>query len=248
MSLDGNLKPGDSRIVRATISMQRTVKIEASLACANLKNLERDIKQLEEAKIDYFHFDIMDGNFVPNFALDFTILGVVRELSRTDVVCHMMIEEPERYIERAAAFGPAFISIHLEATRNVQRALQQIRDAGVRPGIVLNPATPVSALQYILDDIDLITVMTVNPGFAGQVLIPATLRKLADVRKLIDAEGYTHIQLEADGNVSFQNIPTMIQSGATMLVGGTSSVFSRGYTIGEAVAKVRELTGPRTVH
>jgi ribulose-phosphate 3-epimerase len=248
VNLDGNVKPGDSRIVGATISMQRAVKIEASLACANFKNLERDIKQLEEAKIDYFHFDIIDGNFVPNFALDFTILGVVRELSRTDVVCHLMIEEPERYIERAAAFKPAFISIHLEATRDVQRALQHIRNSGVRPGIVLNPATPVSALQYILDDIDLITVMTVNPGFVGQVLIPATIRKLADVRKLIDAEGCSHIELEVDGNVSFQNIPTMIKSGATMLVGGTSSVFSRAYTIGEAVAKVRELTGPRTVH
>jgi len=230
-----------------TPTMDRAVKIEASLVCANFKNLERDIRQLEEGKIDYFHFDIMDGNFVPNFALDFTILGAVRELSNTDVVCHLMIEEPERYIERTAAFSPAFISIHLEATRHVQRALQQIRDAGVRPGVVLNPATPVSALQYILDDIDLITVMTVNPGFAGQVLIPATIRKLADVRKLIDAEGYTHIQLEADGNVSFQNIATMIKSGATMLVGGTSSVFCKQYSIREAIAVVRSLVASNAV-
>jgi len=216
--------------------MDRTIKIEASLACANFKNLERDIKELEVAKIDYFHFDIMDGDFVPNFALDFTILKVLRELSTIDVVCHLMIEEPERYIERTAAFSPAFISIHLEATRHIQRALQQIRNAGVRAGIVLNPATPISALRYILDDIDLITVMTVNPGFAGQVLIPATIHKLADIRKLIDAEGYTHIELEVDGNVSFQNIPTMINSGATMLVGGTSSVFCEQYSIGAAVA------------
>jgi ribulose-phosphate 3-epimerase len=227
--------------------MDRTIKIEASLACANFKNLERDIKELEEAKIDYFHFDIMDGDFVPNFALDFTILGVLRELSAIDVVCHLMIEEPERYIERTAAFRPAFISIHLEATRHIQRALQQIRNAGVRAGIVLNPATPISALQYILDDIDLITVMTVNPGFAGQVLIPATIRKLADIRKLIDAEGYTHIELEVDGNVSFQNIPTMINSGATMLVGGTSSVFCEQYSIGAAVAAVRNLVALNTV-
>ena len=247
MSFDSNVKSEDSGIVSATISMQRTVKIEASLACANFKNLERDIKQLEEAKIDCFHFDIMDGNFVPNFALDFTILGAVRELSCTDVVCHLMIEEPERYIERAAAFRPAFISIHLEATRNAQRALQQIRNSGVRPGVVLNPATPVSALQYILDDIDLITVMTVNPGFAGQVLIPATIRKLADIRKLIDAEGCSHIELEVDGNVSFQNIPTMIKSGATMLVGGTSSVFCKQYSIGEAVAIVRSLVESNAV-
>lgn len=227
--------------------MKRTVKLEASLACANLKNLEHDIQQLEEAKIDYFHFDMMDGRFVPNFALDFAVLGAVRELSKTEVVCHLMIEEPERYIERAASFAPAFISIHAESTPHVQRVLQQIRNTGVKPGIALNPATPIASLPYILDDIDLVTVMTVNPGFAGQVLVPATIRKLADVRKLIDDEGYTHIELEVDGNVSFENIPVMMASGATMLVGGTSSVFSKDYTIGEAVAKVRGLVESHAV-
>jgi ribulose-phosphate 3-epimerase len=221
--------------------MERTVKIEASLACANFKNLERDIAQLDRAKVDYFHFDIMDGKFVPNFALDFTILGAVREMSSTDVICHLMVEEPERYIERTAAFRPAFIAIHVEATHHVQKALQQIRSAGARPGIVLNPATPVSVLQYILDDIELVSVMTVNPGFAGQTLVPATLRKIADVRELLDREGYPGIEIEVDGNVSFQNIPSMTKAGATMLVGGTSSVFSKEYSIGEAVAAVRGL-------
>jgi ribulose-phosphate 3-epimerase len=230
-----------------TRCMKRTVKLEASLACANLKNLEEDIRQLERAEIDFFHFDIMDGRFVPNFALDFAVLDAVRELSDTEVVCHLMIEEPERYIDRTATYEPAFISIHAEATPHVQRALRQIRDSGVRPGIALNPATPLSCLSYILDDIELITVMTVNPGFAGQELVPAAIRKLADIRKLIDDAGYSHIELEVDGNVSFQNIPVMVASGATMLVGGTSSVFSQGHTIGEAVAKVRELSGPRTV-
>lgn len=226
--------------------MNKTIKLEASLACANLKQLEADIRQLEEAQVDYFHFDVMDGRFVPNFALDFTFLGVVREMSRTDVVCHLMIEEPERYIDRAAGFAPAFITIHAEATHHAQRALQQIRKTGVKAGIALNPATPVSALNYILDDVDLITVMTVNPGFAGQALVPATLRKLADVRKLIDDEGYGHIELEVDGNVSFQNIPRMVASGATMLVGGTSSVFSKDFTIREAVATVRGLVEAAT--
>jgi ribulose-phosphate 3-epimerase len=125
--------------------------------------------------------------------------------------------------------------------------LRQIRDAGVRPGIALNPATPLSCLSYILDDIELITVMTVNPGFAGQEAVPAAIRKVADIRKLIDDAGYSHIEIEVDGNVSFQNIGVMVASGATMLVGGTSSVFSRGHTIGEAVAKVRDLSRPRTV-
>lgn len=227
--------------------MNRTVKLEASLACANFGNLQMDIQQLEEARIDYFHFDMMDGRFVPNFALDFSILAAVRDLSNTDVICHLMIEEPERYIDRAASFRPAFISIHAEATPHVQRALQQIRNSGVKPGIALNPATPVTALNYILDDIDLVTVMTVNPGFAGQALVPATIRKLADVRKFLDDEGYSHVEVEVDGNVSFMNIPTMITAGATLLVGGTSSVFSPDYTISEAVAKIRGLVESQVV-
>jgi ribulose-phosphate 3-epimerase len=227
--------------------MNKAIKLEASLACANLKQLEADIRQLEEAHIDYFHFDVMDGKFVPNFALDFTFLGVVREISRTDIVCHLMIEEPERYIDRVAGFAPAFISVHAEATHHVQRALEQIRKTGVKAGIALNPATPVSALNYILDDVDMVTVMTVNPGFAGQALIPATLRKLADIRRLIDAEGYSHIELEVDGNVSFENIPRMVASGATMLVGGTSSIFSKNSTIREAVSRVRGLVESNAV-
>ena len=221
--------------------MDRAVKIEASLACANFKNLERDIRQLEEAKIDYIHVDMMDGTFVPNLALDFTILKAVKELTDIPVECHLMIQEPERYIERTAAFAPEFISIHVEATRHVQKALRQIRDSGVKAGIALNPATSIATLSYILDDIDLITVMTVNPGFAGQVLIPATICKLADIRNLVDSAGYSHIELQVDGNVSFENIPLMIHSGATMLVGGTSSVFHKQYSIGQAVCAVRAL-------
>lgn len=221
--------------------MSRIVKIEASLACANFKNLERDIRQLEDAGVDYLHVDMMDGTFVPNLALDFTILQAVREMTRIPVECHLMIDRPERYIERTAVFAPAFITIHFEATPHVQRVLRHIRDLGIRPGIALNPATPISSLAYILDDIELITVMTVNPGFMGQTLIPATLCKLAEVRQLVDSAGYGHIELQVDGNVSFTNIPTMIQSGATMLVGGTSSVFHKQYSIGAAVAAVRDL-------
>jgi ribulose-phosphate 3-epimerase len=219
--------------------MKTSIKLEASLACANLRNLQEDIRQLDEANVEYFHFDMMDGRFVPNFALDFTLLQVVKEMSRTPLVCHLMIDEPERYIERTARFDPAFISIHFEATRNVQRVLQLIRRSGAKAGIALNPATPTSALSYILDDIDLVTVMTVDPGFAGQTLVPATLKKLSDIRHILDTEGYSHIELEMDGNVSFEHIPAMIARGATMLVGGTSSAFAPHHTIGDAVAKVR---------
>jgi len=221
--------------------MRGPIKIEASLACASVRHLERDLRELEAAGVDCFHFDMMDGNFVPNFALSFDILKAVREMSDTPVVCHLMIDQPERYIERTAALAPAYISIHVEATRHVQRVLQQIRAAGIRTGVALNPATPPSVLHYVLEDVDLITVMTVNPGFAGQRLVPSTIGKLADLRDLLDRAGHTSTELEVDGNVSFENIPQMLHSGATMLVGGTSSLFSQTQTIAQATAAMRKL-------
>lgn len=219
--------------------MNRPVKLEASLACANFKNLEADIEQLKKGGIDYLHIDLMDGKFVPNFALDFGMMEMARDQFAIPQECHLMVLEPERYIDRTVKAGADYVAIHFEATYHVQKALQQIRDAGAKSGIVLNPATPINSLEYILDDIDMVTVMTVNPGFAGQKLIPAMLRKIRDVRALIDASGNDHIELQVDGNVSFQNIPSMVEAGATMLVGGTSSIFHKDYSIGEAIAAVR---------
>ena len=221
--------------------MAKAIKIEASLACVNFKNIEADIRQLSAAGIDYLHIDIMDGKFVPNFALDFTFMQTVKQLSNIPLDCHLMVEEPERYIDRTAASGATYIAIHFEATRHVQKALQQIRDTGAKSGIALNPATPIINLDYILDDIDMITIMTVNPGFAEQKLIPAMLRKIRDVSALLDARGHDNVDIQVDGNVSFQHIPAMVAAGATMLVGGTSSVFHKDYSIGEAVASVREI-------
>lgn len=221
--------------------MNRAVKLEASLACANIKNLQADIEQLNAAGIDYLHIDIMDGKFVPNFALDFSIMRAARELSNIPQECHLMVVEPERYIDRTVAAGAEYVAIHVEATYHVQRALQQIRDAGAKSGIALNPATPLTNLEYILDDIDMVTVMTVNPGFVGQKLIPAMLRKIKDVRALLDSTGHDQVEIQVDGNVSFEHIPAMVEAGATMLVGGTSSVFHKDYSIQEAVTAVREI-------
>lgn len=152
-----------------------------------------------------------------------------------------MVLEPERYIEKTVAAGAEYVAVHYEATYHVQRALQQIRDAGAKSGLALNPATPLTNLEYILDDIDMITIMTVNPGFTGQKLIPAMLRKITDTRELLTSRGHDKIEIQVDGNVSFEHIPTMVAAGATMLVGGTSSVFHKDYSIGAAIAAVREL-------
>ena len=221
--------------------MKRPVKLEAALACANFRNLEADIAQLKERGIDYLHMDLMDGKFVPNFALDFVVMQMVRDSSDLPMVCHLVVVEPERYIEQTVRSGAQYVTIHAEATCHVQKVLQQIRDAGAKPGIALNPATPIQYLEYILDDIEMVTVMTVNPGFVGQRLIPAMLRKISDVRSMLDKHGADHVEIQVDGNVSFQNIPAMVEAGATMLVGGTSSVFQRNLTIGEAISRVREI-------
>jgi len=221
--------------------MHKKIKLEASLACANFRNLEASIGELIAGGIDLLHIDIMDGRFVPNFALDFSIMETARQITNIPMDCHLMIEDPERYIDKTAASGAEYIAIHFEATRHVQKALQQIRDTGAKSGIVLNPATPLSSLDYILDDVDMITVMTVNPGFAGQKLIPSMLKKIKDVNTMISNAGRGDIEIQADGNVSFAHIPAMVVAGATMLVGGTSSVFHKDYSIVDAISSVRKI-------
>jgi ribulose-phosphate 3-epimerase len=221
--------------------MKPKIKIEASVACANFRNLENDIRELEDSKIDFLHIDIMDGNFVPNFALNFSIMEVLKDITSVPMECHLMVENPERYIDKTARLGAKFIAIHAESTKHVQRALSQIKENGAMAGIALNPATPINVLDYIIADIDMIVVMTVNPGFAGQPLIPSTLKKIEDIRNLITSKGFGNIEIQVDGNVSIENIPKMIKCGATMLVGGTSSVFRKGYSIPESVKTIKEL-------
>lgn len=224
-----------------TAIMTKPVQLEASVACANFAALENDLRQLARAGVDALHIDIMDGRFVDNFGLDFSLMQTIRTITDIPLDCHLMIEAPERYIGRAVQAGAKFVTIHYEATRHVQRTLRQIREAGARPGIALNPATPVGCLDYILDDVDVVTVMTVNPGYAGQALIPSMLRKIGDVRSLLESSGHPEIDIQVDGNVSFAHIPAMVAAGATMLVGGTSSIFHRDYSIPDAIHAVRKL-------
>lgn len=221
--------------------MPKPIRIEASVACANLAALGADLQQLSAGGVDYLHIDIMDGRFVDNFCLDFSVMQTIRRICDIPMDCHLMVEEPERFIGRAVDAGAEWLTIHFEATRHAQRALQQIREAGARPGIALNPATPPECLQYILDDIDMVTVMSVNPGAVGQRLIPAMVKKIGDVRRLLDSSGHERVEIQVDGNVSFANIPAMVAEGATMLVGGTSSIFHKDYSIPDAINAVRKL-------
>ena len=214
------------------------IKVYASLACADFLHLEEDVRQLELAGVDGIHVDIMDGQFVPNFALSPDIIRTVRRATALPIDVHLMVEQPERHLEAVAQSGAQIITVHQEATVHLQRTLTAIHNLGARAGVALNPATALDTLEYVLDDLDLILIMTVNPGFAGQKLVPQTIQKIIATRQMINRCGRS-IDLQADGNVSFAHAPIMVQAGATWLVGGTSSLFAPSISRSEAVAKLK---------
>jgi len=214
------------------------IRICASVACADYLHLGRDLTALEAAGTDYLHIDIMDGAFVPNLALNLDIMQAVRRGCELPMDVHLMVERPETYIERVAQAGAEVIIVHAEATHHLQRLLAQIRAAGCRPGVALNPHTPLQMLDYVLEDLEIVLIMTVNPGFQGQRLIPQTLGKIAACRQMLDATG-RDIGLMVDGNVSLANAPAMAHAGADWLVGGTSSIFAPGLKVNEGVQRLR---------
>lgn len=217
--------------------MINDVQIGASIMCANFLKLKQEIVELEKSDVDYIHYDVMDGHFVPNFGLNLDILKTIREITALPINVHFMAEEPAEFFEDFAKAGCNSISFHQEATMHVQRVIMQIKELGIQAGLALNPATPLEVLDYVLEDLNFVNLMTVNPGFSGQKLIPATILKIKNLKQIIkDKRLKTSIQV--DGNVSFENIPRMVEAGSNMLVCGTSSLFKAGLTIGEAMEKI----------
>lgn len=218
--------------------------ISPSLMCVDLMNVQKDIEVLEEAGVDYLHVDMMDNHFVPNITLSVDFMKALKKITRIPLDIHLMIENPEQII-RLLDFCDSndIISVHYESTVHVQKALNTIKSMGVKVGIALNPGTPVSVLQDLLPDLDIVICMTVNPGFAGQKLIPATLNKISRLRDMLNKEGYPKILIEVDGNVSFENAVKMHDVGADIYVAGTSSIFKKEGTVGENTQKFREIIG-----
>lgn len=218
--------------------MTQPLHLCASLACADYLQLGSDLVELQAAGVDYLHVDIMDGVFVPNLALNLDLMRAVRAVCDVPLDVHLMVEHPEGYVSRVAEAGAEIVVVHEESTRHLQRLLAHIRACGCRAGVALNPHTPLNVLDYVLDDLDLLLIMTVNPGFQGQKLIPQMLGKVADARRLLDSTGRS-LDLMVDGNVSLDNAGQMARAGANMLVGGTSSIFMKGLTIAQGVARLR---------
>ncbi|MEW9108992.1 MAG: ribulose-phosphate 3-epimerase [Cytobacillus gottheilii] len=219
-------------------------KIAPSLMCVDLLNVERDIKLLEEAGVDYLHVDIMDNHFVPNITLSFDFIKSIKRITDIPLDVHLMINQPEeslQYLDMLTAGD--IVCIHYESTIHIHRAIGMIKDLGVKVGLALNPGTPIGVIENLLPDLDMVLIMTVNPGFAGQRLIPSMLDKIEKLRELLNDKGYPEIEIEVDGNVSFDHAKLMYEKGADIYVGGSSSVFSKENSIVENCKRFREIIG-----
>jgi ribulose-phosphate 3-epimerase len=218
----------------------KRLKLAPSILAADLGRLAEEVHQVETLGAEYIHVDVMDGRFVPNITLGPPVVKAVRAATKAVVDCHLMIVEPERYVAEFANAGADIISVHVEASPHLQRTLQAIRALGKRAGVVLNPHTPEDTIRYVLDDLDLILVMSVNPGFGGQSFLPLVLPKLRSLRQMIDASG-RDIDLEIDGGIGPDNARLVTEAGANVLVAG-SSVFGQKDR-GLALQRLRSAAG-----
>ena len=200
------------------------LKLLPSVLSADFANLERDLACIKEAGVTQVHVDVMDGNFVPSISLGFPVIRSMRKVSDLFFDVHLMVEEPGRYLEETRAAGADRIGVHAEACCHLHRTLQQIKALGCESCVVLNPATPLNVLDYVLEDVDVVLLMTVNPGFGGQAYIPAMTEKIRQLRRMIDERGLD-VKIEIDGGVKLSNVKELIEAGAEYLVAG-SSVFN----------------------
>ncbi len=196
--------------------------LSPSLLSADCGNLAETLKNLESAGVKWVHWDVMDGQFVPNITFGQHVIKGLRPASGLFFDVHLMIERPERYLSEFRDAGADMLVVHAEATKHLQRTLAEIRRLGMKAGFALNPATPLSVLDYVTDDVDMVLVMSVNPGFGGQKFLPATLRKVAELRAKLNDAGRSDCLVQVDGGVNIENTGALVQAGADVLVSGSA--------------------------
>jgi ribulose-phosphate 3-epimerase len=215
-------------------------KIAPSILSADFANLQDEIKAVEDAKVDYIHIDVMDGHFVPNITIGPPIVNAVRRVTTLPLDVHLMIESPENFIPAFAKAGSDIITVHIETCKHLHRTIQRIKELGIKAGISLNPSTPLKLLDHILEDVDLVLIMSVNPGFSGQEFIKSSLRKVEGLRKRLDTEGLK-AELEIDGGIKVLNIAEASRAGADVFVAGSAIFGSEDYK-GTIEAMRREIS------
>jgi len=213
------------------------VKLAPSILSADFGRLAEDVRRAEEAGADWIHIDVMDGHFVPNLSFGAVVAEAVRRATKLPLDVHLMVEHPERYLRAFAEAGASYLTVHQEACPHLHRTLQQIRELGVKVGVSLNPATPVESLSEVASGLDLVLIMSVNPGFGGQAFIEGSEEKVARMRQLLTRAG-SQALIEVDGGVGAGNARRLVEAGADVLVAG-SSVFRSERGIEEAMAGLR---------
>lgn len=214
-----------------------SIYIAPSILSADFARLGEEVREAEQAGADFIHVDVMDGHFVPNLTLGPLVVEAIRPVTQLPLDVHLMIENPDAYIPAFAKAGADYLTVHAEACTHLHRTLGFIRENGVKPGVVLNPATPLSAIEYVLDQVEMVLLMTVNPGFGGQKYIPAVTGKIKALRDMLDARGLTSVLIEVDGGVNAETARLVVEAGAQVLVAG-NAVFGESDRA-EAVRRIR---------
>lgn len=218
------------------------IKIAPSILSADFARLADAIQQAEAGGADWIHVDCMDGHFVPNLTIGPPVVRALKKETRLPLDVHLMIERPEQLIDAFVDAGADWLTVHVEASTHLHRTVERIRERGARPGVSLNPATPLSSLDEILPYVDLVLVMSVNPGFGGQRYVPTSTQKIARLRRMIEERNLWPIEIEVDGGVSPKTLPEIADAGATVVVAG-AAVYNKEASVADNIAALRAATG-----